>query len=65
VIFVCEEAEKNCPYLFPYARRSIKMPFEDPAAFSGSENEKLEKFRSVRDEIKEKMKQLAIELERK
>jgi arsenate reductase len=32
------------------------MPFDDPAAATGSEDEKLEVFRCVRDEIDETMR---------
>lgn len=62
VIFVCSEAEENCPYLFPYAQRTIKMPFEDPAVFQGSDEEKLVKFRQVRDQIQTKIQTLIGEL---
>ena len=62
VIFVCDEAEKNCPYLFPLVSRHIKMPFEDPAAFKGTKKLTLEKFQSVRDEIETKIKNLIHEL---
>lgn len=50
VIFVCARAEKNCPYLSsPLVPES--WPFEDPAACHGTEEECLEKFRMVRDQI--------------
>lgn len=62
VIFVCSEAEENCPYLFPYAHRKIKMPFEDPAAYRGSDEEILVKFRQVRDQIQTKIQTLVGEL---
>ena len=55
VIFVCEQAEKNCPSVFPFSMRRISWPFEDPAVFKGSDDEMLEKFREVRDQIKEKV----------
>jgi len=50
VIFVCARAEKNCPYLYPPLVPK-SWPFEDPAACQGTEEECLEKFRQVRDEI--------------
>jgi arsenate reductase len=50
VIFVCARAEKNCPYLYPPLVPK-SWPFEDPAACQGTEEECLEKFRLVRDEI--------------
>lgn len=51
VIVVCEQAEKTCPYVWPSTVRRRFWPFEDPAAFDGTEDEKLEKFSRVRDQI--------------
>lgn len=62
VLFVCSQAEEDCPYLFPHARRTISMPFEDPAAFVGTELETREFFRTIRDQIKYKIIQLVTEL---
>lgn len=57
-ITVCkreEERELNCPI---YLGMGLKLswPFDDPRAFEGSEEEKLEKFREVRDQIEAKVK---------
>jgi arsenate reductase len=51
VIIVCDGANRACPSVFPGARHRLFWPFEDPAAFEGSEEETLEKFRQVRDRI--------------
>ena len=51
VIFVCERTQKNCPYIFPFALQRLNWPFEDPAAAMGTEEEQLEKFRTIRDQI--------------
>ena len=51
VIIVCDGANRSCPSAFPGARHRLFWPFEDPAAFEGSEEETLEKFRQVRDQI--------------
>lgn len=51
VIFVCKEGEANCPKLWPFALRTERMPFVDPAKLSGTEEEQLAVFRRVRDEI--------------
>lgn len=51
LIIVCHEAEQNCPRIFPGMMHRFFWPFEDPAACGGSEKEKLEKFREVRDQI--------------
>ncbi len=50
LITVCANAEATCP-IFPGASIRLHWPFEDPAAFEGTEEEKLTKFREVRDKI--------------
>lgn len=55
VIFVCARAEKNCPYLYPPLVPE-SWPFEDPAACQGTEEERLERFRQVRDQIEARIK---------
>jgi arsenate reductase len=51
LITVCENAEKRCASAFPGMGKRIHVPFEDPAAFDGTEEEKTEKFREIRDQI--------------
>lgn len=51
VIFVCDRAEQSCPRIWPFTLRPQCMPFPDPAAAEGTEEQRLEVFRSVRDEI--------------
>jgi len=50
-IIVCEKANAMCPTIYPFAVRTLYWPFEDPAAMVGSRDERLEKFREVRDQI--------------
>jgi arsenate reductase len=50
VITLCSDAEERCP-VFPAAAVRLHWPFDDPAAASGSEEERLARFRAVRDEI--------------
>jgi arsenate reductase (thioredoxin) len=50
VVTVCDEAAEECPY-FPRARRQEHWGFPDPSAATGSEEERLEVFRRVRDAI--------------
>lgn len=50
LITVCSNAEERCP-IFPGVGVRLHWPFEDPAAFEGSDDEKLAKFREVRDQI--------------
>lgn len=52
-ITVCkrgEEKEFNCP-VYPGMGLNLYWPFDDPRAFEGTEEEKLRKFREVRDQI--------------
>jgi arsenate reductase len=55
VITVCSNAEARCP-IFPFSTQRLHWPFEDPAAFEGSDDEKLAKFREVRDLIDERIR---------
>ena len=50
VITVCSKAEERCPF-FPAATARHHWPIDDPAAASGSESERLARFRTARDEI--------------
>lgn len=50
-IIVCEKANAMCPTIYPFAVRTLYWPFEDPAAMVGSRDERLERFREVRDQI--------------
>ena len=55
VITVCDEASgERCP-LFPGITKTIHWSFEDPASFTGSGEEKLNRTIKVRDEIREKI----------
>lgn len=62
VITVCEESlEGQCP-VFPGVTRRLHLPFPDPAAVTGTEAERLEAVRGIRDAIKARMAVLAREL---
>jgi arsenate reductase len=50
VVTVCANAQERCP-IFPGISRRVHWPFDDPAAFEGSEEARLTKFRQVRDQI--------------
>jgi arsenate reductase len=56
VIIVCDNANQSCPRVWPGAFSRTFIPFDDPAAAAGSESERLEVFRRVRDEIGEAMR---------
>ena len=52
VISVCDEANaERCP-IFPGITNRLGWSFEDPASFTGTEEEKLKQTRLVRDSIK-------------
>jgi len=55
VVAVCsKEAEERCP-IFPGGGERLHWPFTDPSSVDGSEEEKLNTARRVRDEIKAKV----------
>lgn len=55
VITVCGNAEKTCPTFVGNVSHRVHIGFDDPDAFTGSEDEILCEFRRVRDEIGQKM----------
>jgi arsenate reductase len=57
VIFVCQQSEVKCPVLWPSSVASLAWPFEDPSAIHGTDDERLEKFRSIRDQIERRILQ--------
>ena len=54
VITVCDDANETCPF-FPGARERLHWSFEDPSKAEGSEEERLEVFRRVRDGIRDRV----------
>jgi len=50
VVTVCDEAAEACP-VFPGEGRRIHRSFRDPALSTGSDAERMEVFREVRDEV--------------
>jgi len=52
VITLCDETREKCPEL-QGAHTKIHKSFGDPVVFRGTDEDKMEYFRSVRDEIKE------------
>ncbi len=51
VITLCDNAAENCP-VFTGKAKVLHRPFEDPYFASGSEEDIMETFRKVRNEIK-------------
>ena len=63
VITVCEESTENhCP-LFPGVTRRLNWPFDNPEAFEGNHEEKLNQVRRVRDEIQARIRAWLKELD--
>ena len=54
-ITVCDNARQTCPF-FPGAKSMDHWSLEDPAAFQGTREEILLKFREVRDEIERRIR---------
>lgn len=54
VITVCDDADRNCPVWLGRGRK-VHIGFPDPAAVTGSEEERLAAFRAVRDGIIERV----------
>jgi arsenate reductase len=57
LITVCDDADKNCPTVWPGVSQRMHWSFEDPAKFAGIEEEKLAKFREVRDQIQSRVRE--------
>lgn len=51
VVTVCDAANEACP-IFPGAKHRLHWSFPDPSGVTGTEEERLEVFRAVRDEIR-------------
>ena len=52
IVTVCDRArEKECP-TFPGVAKKIHWELEDPEGFTGTEEEKMDKIRDLRDRIK-------------
>ena len=55
VITVCGHAKENCPVFLGDVKQQLHIGFDDPAEATGTEDEILEEFRRIRDEIKKRM----------
>ena len=54
VVTVCENAREKCP-IFPGTYKFLHWGFDDPAAATGTHEEKLAVFRRVRDQITQRI----------
>jgi arsenate reductase (thioredoxin) len=57
LITVCDQADKNCPVIWPGVSHRMHWSFEDPAAVEASDEVKIQKFRVVRDQINQKIQE--------
>ncbi len=55
VLTVCDNTKESCP-VFPGQSKDLHKAFDDPAAFQGTEEERLALFRRVRNEIRDYLK---------
>ena len=55
VITVCDNANESCP-VFPGADTRLHWSFEDPSAAKGSDEERLDAFRRIRDQIRARLR---------
>jgi len=54
-IFVCPQAERNCPSIYPFALKKLSWACEDPAAVMGSEEDRMLAFCEVRDQLMQRI----------
>jgi arsenate reductase (thioredoxin) len=54
VITVCDAANEACP-IFPQKSNRLHWSFDDPSQATGSDDQKLEVFRQIRDQIKRRI----------
>jgi len=64
VITVCDRThEKECP-IFPKPFVQLKWSFPDPESFFGTDSEKMEQIRALRDDIRTRIEQFVEEITR-
>ena len=65
LVIVCNKANRTCPRIWPGLADENRLywPFDDPADAVGTEEEQMEVFRRVRDEIKTKLEEWLATLE--
>jgi arsenate reductase (thioredoxin) len=64
IITVCGHADQNCPQaLWAQGGTRLHWAFDDPAAVEGIDDQKIAKFREVRDQMVQKVKSWLGELE--
>jgi arsenate reductase (thioredoxin) len=54
LITVCDDANERCPFV-PGVIKRLHWSFEDPSRATGTDDERLAKFRQVRDQIERRL----------
>jgi arsenate reductase len=62
IITVCDNARESCPVFFGKAHKWHR-DFEDPAAVVGSEEQRLDVFRQLRDELRDYLRKFVVTVE--
>lgn len=57
VITVCSDADENCPYFSGKVGKRVHIGFPDPAKATGTDEEIMSVFRSVRDDIQKRFRE--------
>ena len=58
LVVLCNKTHETCPRIWPgllVEENRLYWPFEDPAAAEGNEEERVEVFRAIRDEIEQNL----------
>ena len=63
LVTVCGNADQRCPVGVPGLGERLRWLFNDPASVTGTEPEKLAKFREIRDMIANKVREWVTQLE--
>jgi arsenate reductase (thioredoxin) len=53
VITVCDDANETCPVFSGKVKNRIHLAFEDPAKFKGTDDQVINEFRKIRDNIRD------------
>ena len=65
MVTVCADAEEKCPSVWPGVQHRLHWQFDDPAAEQGTDEQKLAKFREVRDLIDARIQKFITEVSEK
>ena len=63
VITVCGQADASCPQALWSMGKKLHWPFDDPTAFEGPDEERLRRFREIRDQIDQRVQEWLMEVQ--